>query len=199
MPRSNVPKFLARGEWRYYDVAEGLLDPPETAEELEEQFDELAQEIGKIIELACKKSDAMRATRATLPPMYTAKGILKQFVYHFGSHCLAENEEAFREVLINRIKDKGGRIVKSQGEFGGGNIFYLCFRALSFDLAPIKGGELSKLAKQLLHAFKCGIPPEYLIGFIYQTGGKRIAIVQSRSKHQNRVVEEDFDDDDDWD
>jgi len=165
----NTPTFLATREWTHFDDQEGCLLLPRKPKKLTRKFESIVTEISDILDLADKH-------RKEKPmPMHTTKGILKQLIYQLGRFYLDGSAEAtLRDLLIQRINNRGGRILKSGNEFGGGNIFYLGCRAIPHNHAPIKGGELSKLSKQLYYAFLCDVPPKYLIGFIYQTGGTRV-------------------------
>ena len=162
---------MTERNWEYFEDIVGQLLLPVSSEALAHQFDGIVTEILEILALA----DENRGEKPV--PMYTVKGILKQLIYQLVSRYLyMDEEETLRDLLIHRIRSNGGRIMKDPEEYEDEELFYLGFRAITYKYAPIKGGELAKLSKQLFDAYRHGVPAEYLIGFIYQTGGVREGI-----------------------
>ena len=184
----NVPQFLSRQSWKFYKINSGSLSLPESAEEFDRDFDDLVKEIERIIKLASAKQEgARKKSKLPPPPMHSAKSLLKILVYQLGLHCMNEDEEAYSEILINRIIRNGGRVLGRKSDLGRRNVFFLCFRAIFSERMPISYQEISKLAKQLQLARECGVPPVFLIGFIYQTGKLRFRPEPVDSKAGTRI------------
>lgn len=189
----NKISFLHEREWEFFDPNGCSLELPEDESSLTENFDAIINEICHVVELA----DSNR--KKALPPVHTAKGLLKQLIYQLGQNAY-ENEETLRTLLIQKIKLAGKRVVKRQIEVDGGNIFHLCFRVFENEFQRLKIGEISKLSQQLLYADEKEVPHNYLIGFIYQTGGLRTKSVKNGNFHSYVGVVKDGSnpDDDDW-
>ena len=53
------------------------------------------------------------------------------------------------------------------------NIFHALFLGLYEEDTQISRQERAQMAKELLYADRHNVPPEYLCGFLYQSGGRK--------------------------
>ncbi|UWQ28859.1 hypothetical protein [Leisingera sp. M523] len=126
---------------------------------------------------------------------YKPKNVLKQFAYQLARICKKKGvEEELREFLEEVLRANGRRVQKNPGQQGANNIFFLCLHGLDPAEQWTKSGEVSRLSRQLQHAEASDVPSKYLIGYIYQTGGKYLS--QSQPENEAREKEEQVDN---WD
>lgn len=180
-------------EWYYFDDVSDCLDLlPIKSKKLSEKFDQIVLEIIKVVE--CVERD--EKSRYTLiskkrhsSPISNPKNYFKRLIYQFGSHYYEHRNKKLRAtlngLLIGAVEKHGGRILTAKNSYGSDNLFYLCFRAMDPNENIVKRGEISRLSKQLLFAYKNEVPQEYLIGYIYQTGGQQVDLEKELSDKEN--------------
>lgn len=177
-------------EWEYFDIDSEILDRlPINSKSLKSEFNEIILEIFRVVEYV-KLNGAKNS-----PPMSKPKSYFKRLVYQFGCHYIdlkwKKPEARLRKLLRNTIASHGGRLLPANHSEGSDNLFYLCFRAIDPSERFVQRGEISRISKQLYFAHEKEVPQEYLIGFIYQTGGQQFDF------DERRRIEEDWDDQED--
>lgn len=103
-------------------------------------------------------------------PFDSAEGTLKRECYALIRRYRHKHQHEF----LKRVSAYDNRRY-DQPEYKE-NPFYWGLLAIDREVKSIGQGNLSEYAGQFLFADKHGVPPEYLIGFIYQSGGREMRI-----------------------
>jgi hypothetical protein len=200
--------LLEEHEWRFFHAA-GNVGLPRSKRAFKEALPEVIAEIEDIVGLA-QESQKGRSV-----PLLRPKSYLSRTVYMLTFHAEELGfEDILRQFLTKRVENLGGRVHKNNRNIGSNDIIHLCFRALRIEGLPIRGGELTRLSRGLRVATDNEVPPEYLIGYLYQTAGFRSLPKTPQQQHEedeewgsysdiSRYEDEDGwgtgeDDDDDW-
>lgn len=111
---------------------------------------------------------SQRQTVKGLRPFDSANGYLRREAYAL------IRETKSRKGGANTIKSLVQRLstTPESPEYAE-NPFYWGLLAIDPHRDFLSAQDLSRFAKQLLYADRNGVPPSYLIGFLYQTGGPR--------------------------
>ena len=124
-----------------------------------------------------------RKLRGQLPPAETANGYLKRESYRTIVHYITHGRTEFFEWVIRR----DGRGLTSRVRLDE-NPFHFGLLALFADDSVVTRQDRNLFAMQMLYAYHHGIPPAFLIGFIYQAGSKE----EIKRKLGNGYVEPGF-------
>jgi len=173
--------LLETGGWNFFNE-DGAIKLPSSGIRLLAKLPDIEKEISRII------ATAREAKRSNSTPLLRPKSYLHRLIYILGSHVAgrADLEDTLREYLTNQIILSGGRVHDNKHHTGSNDIFHLCYRGITIEELPIRGGELTRSARGLRYAYNSGVPVEYLIGYLYQTAGGRPA-----PKTRNKIIEED--------
>lgn len=96
----------------------------------------------------------------------SGESLLKKVSYIVGAQLIYRRKEDALEQYLDPISHGSFPPIKD-------NPFFWCIHLLLDGKSWITPDQKSKSAKQLLYAHRHNVPPEYLIGFIRQTGTKR--------------------------
>lgn len=107
------------------------------------------------------------AQKGTLSPYESANGFIKRESYRIITHYIMAGRASFFESVIRR----DGRALTSRVKLRD-NPFHFGLLAMFVDDEVISRQDRSVFATQMLYAFHHGVPPTFLIGFIYQAGSK---------------------------
>ena len=135
--------------------------PPTTTQRAElERWDEFADSLAA----AVSKRNAPAEKR---PPFDTARGYLKREVYRYVCERLDNKADRALEWCVE--KTRGDRLLR-RPSFKDNPFHWVLFGLQNHPELNLKKGEVSRFGRQLLYAKIHKVPPELLIGFIYQTG-----------------------------
>jgi hypothetical protein len=123
-------------------------------------FDEIADEL-------IGEWEKRNTQKEKLSPYESANGFLKREAYRIITHYLAHGRASFFEHVIR----KDGRALTSRVHLEE-NPFHFGLLALFADDSVVTRQDRSLFASQMLYAYHHGVPPTFLIGFIYQAGSK---------------------------
>ncbi len=114
------------------------------------------------------------------PPFSQKASILKRAIYQIGWIALEFGQtERLKEMAEklnspdNRNTPDARRIPRNAPSHEE-NPFYYAFYIAFGNEPQITRHERSKASRQLVYAYRHKVPPHFLIGFIYQTGGSKI-------------------------
>lgn len=105
--------------------------------------------------------------KGQLTPAETANGYLKRESYRIIDHYVTHGRARFFENVVRQ--DGRGLTARVKLEE---NPFHFGLLALFADDSVVSKQDRSLFSMQMLYAYQHGIPPEFLIGFIYQAGSK---------------------------
>lgn len=125
-----------------------------------QEFDGIVADL--IAEWQCRK-----LATEPLPPGESAAGFLKRECYRIIIHYLAKGSATFFEQVVRR----DGRALTSRVRLNE-NPFHFGMLALFSEDDVVSRQDRSTFAMQMLYAYHHGVPPKFLIGFIYQVGSK---------------------------
>lgn len=100
-----------------------------------------------------------------LSPQESANGTLKREAYRVICHYIDKGRAQFFEHVIRR----DGRSLSSVVKLAD-NPFHYGLKAMFIDDSVITPPDRSLFANQMLYAYRHRVPPEHLVGFIYQSG-----------------------------
>lgn len=103
----------------------------------------------------------------TPSPAETATGYVKREAYRIIIHYWTSGRGSFFEQVVRR----DGRALTSRVRLDE-NPFHFGLLALFADDGVVSRQDRSVFAMQMLYAYHHGVPPTFLIGFIYQAGSK---------------------------
>jgi hypothetical protein len=115
------------------------------------------------------------------PPFDTARGYLKREIYRYVCERLDQKAAVALEWCIEETRE--GRLPR-RPTFKENPFHWALLGLQSRPELNLKKGEISRFGRQLLYAKRHGVPPHYLIGFIYQTGSP--ALISRRLAHDER-------------
>lgn len=101
------------------------------------------------------------------PPFDTARGYLKREVYRYVCERLEKKAAVALEWCIEEAR--GGRQPR-RPSFKENPFHWVLLGLQDNPELNLKKGEVSRFGRQLLYGRRHKVPPELLIGFIYQTG-----------------------------
>lgn len=141
------------------------------------------QDFEQISATLTEEWERRRKLRGQLPPAETANGYLKRESYRAIVHYVAHGRAQFFEWVIRRE----GRGLTSRVKLDE-NPFHFGLLALFADDSVVTRQDRNLFSMQMLYAYHHGIPPEFLIGFIYQAGSKE----EIKRKLQAGLIEPGF-------
>jgi hypothetical protein len=114
------------------------------------------------------QSDSKKEKR---PPYYTANGTLKRQVYQLVRRCI---EADLVHVLKESVEFQfGNRSQVKPSPANAENPFYWGFMAVCGTDKKLARSNKSRFSQELMYAHMHNVPPEFLIGFIYQIGSSK--------------------------
>lgn len=161
-------------------------------------------DFGKLFQLAHDKLSRHQVVGKETPYNSQA-GLLKRVAYQIGKHILCQGiEEKFQEHLINTLP-KPERVRRIQQDLCAlHNPFYWCITCIltnsyQSDPSAFMGTKRApKLSRQLGNAYRNDVPLKYLVGYIYQTGGKEAALDEETDEVEESYEDDDEELDSDW-
>lgn len=133
-----------------------------------------SHEFEKILYEIWREHDRRRSTKFSIEqtfgssPNEDAKNFLRREIYALG-RCLKAVPPKWDIVeIISGLRIHKVRRPKALH----GNIFHALLMGVYEEDTQIPRQERSKMAKELLYADRHNVPPEYLCGFLYQSGGR---------------------------
>lgn len=189
--------FLYDREWSFFDPEEQSLKLKKGVQSYTDLLNAVIEEICEVVELTDRHSSSRTI------PIQRPKSYLKRLIYQLVAQAIdTQRELILRQNLVTKIQDAGGRWQNNQNQVGSDNLFHLALRSIRIDSVPIIGGELTRTARDLEFAYENDVPQEYLIGFIYQSGGAKpvpqTKIMKSKEDEEWENVDDPQDDFDEF-
>ncbi|MDO7843769.1 hypothetical protein [Sphingomonas immobilis] len=119
---------------------------------------------------AAVKATELRFLETKLTPFEASHSVVKRMAYEFVLQHRATSKFNWIEAAISDDRDEG-RTIRTR--FDDNHFHHVMFglsKHIHFGNYSITKWNVSRFAKQLLYAERHEVPPEYLVGFLYQSG-----------------------------
>ncbi|MGB5864423.1 MAG: hypothetical protein WBG95_08980 [Sulfitobacter sp.] len=149
----------------------------------------------KSLKEACKDAERLYSIKSMTephPPFNQKASILKRAIYQIGWIALEFGQTELLKEVAEKLnspenrKTPDARRIPRNAPLHEENPFYYAFYIAFGNEPQITRHERSKASRQLVYAYRHKVPPHFLIGFIYQTGGSKV--IDARLTGENADV-----------